>query len=490
VIFQTNSLTDLLCGGGYLGIILLCGFALLCILLRPGQRHWLELLGLSFAAGCAVVTQLLFVVSLAGATPNRATLICIAVLSCLLLIWTARRKGTPSPTVPTPRHRLDALSILGLVAAGLVIVALFRGASNAGAPVLDEVDAFAIWLLKAKWIAFKPLLPMPAEFHNPTLSYTHQDYPLGFPILVAGLYAMVGRVDDHLVQVLLIPINLALVAMIYSAIRRHHRRAMAVIITALFAAAPAMTKNAGSPVPESMLILLYTGALSMLLRWMETGNRGDLLLAGMLAAATAFVKNEGLALLPLLAIAALLWSIFKRRKLQTPVLRYSEEPGRTSRPLNDFLLASLVTLITLTPWLIYRLHLPRTHEDYGGKLLNPQIIARNLPRLTYVLPAFTGWIFNAPRVGVLWYLLAIAAVLTPTAFKRGSVLLLWLILLIQLSLYVLTFIVTPWPLKELLPLITARLLMQASPPAALLIGLHLQNLNWPPAQKSTTTKRT
>jgi hypothetical protein len=497
-------------------MIMLCGYALICLVLRPGQRHWLELLGLSFAGGSAVVSMLLFAVSLCGAPPSRMILTGIAGLAAILLYLTRRQHGLVSPSVPSPRHKLDAMSVLGFISAGLLLLALFRASTKADAPVLNEVDSIAIWLLKAKWVALKPLLPIPPEFLNPTLSYSHQDYPLGFPLLAAGLFAMVGRFDDRLIHFILVPIALALAATMYTAVRRLHRRALAVILTAVFIAAPSMTQDLGSPVAESLLILMYTAALTMLLQWMETRERGDLLLAGLLAAGTACVKNEGLALLPVFGFVALLWSFIQRP--QTPILIHDPDDGGFSSfsgrsvealfrrnkgapagrllteddqttswaPIKTGFSASVISVLTLTPWLIYRIYLPRTHEDYGGKMLNPQMIAHNLSRLFYILPHFFGSMFDAGRVGLLWYLLAIVVVLCPGAFKRGPVLLLWFMLLAQLSLYLMTFVVTPWEIQALLPLISPRLLTQASPLAAILIAVHLRELNWPAARPATT----
>jgi hypothetical protein len=60
------------------------------------------------------------------------------------------------------------------------------------------------------------------------------------------------------------------------------------------------------------------------------------------------------------------------------------------------------------------------------------------------------------------------------AFRFRFVVLLWILLVAHIGLYILIFMVTPWPLEILMPWVAGKLLMHASPAAALLIGLHFE----------------
>jgi 4-amino-4-deoxy-L-arabinose transferase-like glycosyltransferase len=345
------------------------------------------------------------------------------------------------------------MSLLGGLAAVTVIAAAYNVQAHASWPGLGDIDAFAIWMFKAKWVSLSALRPMPPVFWEPGLSYSHQDYPLGFPFLIAGLYAAAGRMDDGLARTLLLPQYLALVAVVYAAMRRMHRRAMAVTITAIFTAAPALVQNAGLAVAETPLLLMYAAALAMMLRWMEGGSSGELMLAAIFVAAAAFTKNEGLALMPVIGVLAFVFAISSRQK----IVQWAKACG--------------ISIALIVPWLVYRMYLPRTHEDYGGKLRNAAMVIGNLPRLQQVLPGFLGHMFDASYAGLIWSVLIVVTVIGWRGLRRRAVRVLWVLLLMQLSMYVATFVVTPWKVDVLLNMISAKLLVQASPVAVLLIGL-------------------
>jgi len=455
---------DLLCGGLYTALIFLTGYAVLCTAFKAGVRHWLEIPGFSFAAGAGVVSLVLFFASLAGAKPSRLILFCVGIAAVTLLIFNWRKKGgLLQPSVPAPRRKFDALALLSMVSVSVLLLAVCNVSARAGWPPLYNIDSFAIWMFKAKWVFIQPLRPIPPEFHDLILSYSHQDYPLSFPFLVAGLCTAVGRFDERLIKILFLPIYLSLIAVMYSVIRRIHRRATALIIAAIFATAPTLAQNAGFAVAETPLILAYTCALAMLLRWMEAGENGCLPLAGLFATMAAFTKNEGLALLPVLCVAALIGAV----------------ASQNHQRFKQAFAAACVCGVAIGPWLVFRAQLPKTHEDYGGKLTSVSTVLHNLPRLKYVLGEFLGRCFNLRSAGLIWVVLIVVAGVGWRGFGRRTVWVLWSILAVQLMFYVGTFVVTPWKLEELVPMISGKLLAQASPVAALLIGMHLRSTRWP-----------
>ncbi len=243
----------------YLGLIGTLGYAVICAALKPGTRNWIELLALSFCSGAGVLPLVLFVCSLAGFKPSRFILGCVAVSALLFLARAWKHQNLIKPNVPSRRHSFDALTLLGLLGAALLAAAAFNIAAHAAWPGLQDIDSFAIWMLKAKWVTIEALHPMPAAFRDPILSYSHQDYPLSLPLLIAGLYAIIGHIDDNAAKLLLMPVWASLVGIIYSAVRRFHRRAVALAVTAVFATAPTLTANAALLVAETPLLLALAG---------------------------------------------------------------------------------------------------------------------------------------------------------------------------------------------------------------------------------------
>jgi hypothetical protein len=481
----------------YLGLIVLAGYAVVgCV--GDRRRHWAEQLGLSFAAGLAVIAFVLFWASIAEFVPSRATLIAIAVVSGSAVVMHIFRRGRELvPTTPSPsaNDRFTPLGVIGLIA--IVIAAATVDARSHWAGFRD-IDAFAIWLFKAKALALQPLRPLPAALISPNLSYSHQDYPLGFPLAVAGLYTATGRIDPAVADALLLPIYLAVIAVAYGGLRRFHRRATALPLTAIFVAAPTLTINACNGVAETLLILNLTAALVLAVRWIEGSewsdgtrprllehsvshglrpgrpgqrpglteidqhHRSDAMLAGFFAAAAAFSKNEGLALLPVLAIGLGFVAVARRSRTR----------------IFDWLAFVVTAAVLIGPWVWFRHGLPKTHEDYGSRLMSPEQIASHAKRIWPTIKVMAGYAFWPPTAGLIWYLLAGTAALGWRVFRGPAVVFLGFVLVCQLLLYLGTLVVTPWDPAVLIPMITPKLLTQATPAAVLVIGLSLREIGW------------
>ena len=452
----------------YLLVILIAGYTAVSAVVRTATRHWAELAGLSFAAGAGLASLWLMLASLAGFSPSRNVLAAGAAAVAVAtgaVLW--RRGQLLLPTVPA-RARPDAGSLVGGLAAIALLAAIGNVWAETTAPGLADIDEYATWMLKAKVLVAAPLYPIPPALTDPGYSYSHQDYPLLLPLLASGAYAAVGRVDESAAKLVLLPMYLSLVGILYGAARRQNRRAAAVAITALAAAAPVVVSKAGLLVGELPVTLYLAAAVSMLARWAQRQERADLLLAGGFAAAAAFSKNEGLAVLPVFAVAATALAVCRTHKRQ--------------RLATDPLLATTASLALLSPWLIYRHWLPRTHEDYGGKLVSATVVLHGLGRLPHTLWSMLGAMVDFTSAGALWIALPVVAILGHRALATGAARLVWAVLLAQLGLYVAAFLVTPWDLDTLLNMVTPKLLAQASPAAAVLIALHLPAAGSQPAQ--------
>jgi len=140
----------------------------------------------------------------------------------------------------------------------------------------------------------------------------------------------------------------------------------------------------------------------------------------------------------------------------------------------DWLIAAVTAAVIISPWLVYRHHLPHSHEDYGGKLTHLSNFLSALPRLGEVLRGYLGLFLQYQAAGFIWLVLMVIAILAWRELRRTSVLLLWMMTVGHLTLYAATFLVTPWKLDDLIPIVGPKLLMHAAPGAVLLIGVHLR----------------
>jgi hypothetical protein len=460
----------------YLALIGAVGYGALSLVLGPARRHWAEVASLSWAGGFGLVSLSLFVTSLLGYVPNRALLPALGVAAVVLIVIGLLTRRTLRPSLPSRPRRIDGQTFLAIGSILLLAVTLVYVTSGTLTPGLDNIDAYACWMFKAKILVAQPLHPVPAALTDPKLSYSHQDYPLGLPMIVSGIYGVLGRVNEQLGKSVLIPNYLALIGIVYAVARSMLRRAQAIAVAAVFAAAPIVTLNAEMPVGEIPVTLEHACCAALLLRWLQSEDRRDLIACGAFAAFAAFQKHEGMALLPLVGFVALLFVALRRRK----------------KLATDWLLGCAVAIVLILPWLLYRRGLPHTHEDYGDRLISASTMSHGLARLPAISHDFLGHLFEVNMTGGIWALLAISTAIGWRALRRPAAPLIWLLLLGHLAMYVLTFMVTPWDVTILAGLIGAKLIMHVTPVAAMLVAVHMKACEQTPLlgpRSATSTDR-
>jgi hypothetical protein len=320
---------------------------------------------------------------------------------------------------------------------------------------LSEWDAFAIWGFKAKVLTHEALRPTPAYFHDLTLSYSHLDYPLMVPFLTAGAYAAMGTMDDQTGKLVSVFLDVLLVPMVYLGLRWKLRRLPAACLSAILAMLPVMFRYAGVGCADLPLTMFYAGSIFYVARWIDRQQGQDLTLAILFSAFAAFTKNEG-AVLALMNGAVLLgyglWNGRRRAWVGAAVF-----------------FAGLLAVDAA--WLIWSRGLPRTHEDYGSKLLSPLVVT-HLPRLKEIIPAMLVQTAELQVWGLLWIMVVMLALLGWRALARPYVLALWILLVMHLMVYALAYSVTPWDLAVLMPMTMDRLLLHAVPAVIFLAGWH------------------
>ncbi len=342
---------------------------------------------------------------------------------------------------------------LAITLAGLVMIVVVALSSP-----LSEWDAFAIWGFKAKVLTHDALRPTPAYFHDLTLSYSHLDYPLMFPFLTAGAYAAMGTVDDQTGKLVSVFLDVLIVPMVYLGLRWRLRRLPAACLAAILAMLPVMFRYGGVGCADLPLAMFYAGSILYVARWMDRQQGPDLILAILFSAFAAFTKNEGTVLALMNGAVILGFELWGRRRA---------------------LIGTAVFFTSLlamdAAWLIWSRSLPRTHEDYGSKLLSSALVT-HLPRLKEIIPAMLVQTAEFQVWGLLWIMAVVLALLGWRALTRPYVLALWILLGLHLMSYALAYSVTPWDLAMLMPITMDRLLLHTVPAVIFLAGWHWAEL--------------
>ena len=437
----------------YLLLILLVGYALLSAVHSSNRMTIVQLIGLGPAVGAGTMGLLLFWASLIGFAPSRKVLAIIGVLTLAsLLVMKKKQRLARINILATEWKKGDGWMFVPLV---ITLAALVMIVVVALSSPLTEWDAFAIWGFKAKVLAHEALRPTPAYFHDLTLSYSHLDYPLMVPFLTAGAYAAMGTMDDQTGKLVSVFLDVLLVPMVYLGLRWKLRRLPAACLSAILAMLPVMFRYAGVGCADLPLTMFYAGSIFYVARWIDRQQGQDLTLAILFSAFAAFTKNEG-AVLALMNGAVLLgyglWNGRRRAWVGAAVF-----------------FAGLLAVDAA--WLIWSRGLPRTHEDYGSKLLSPLVVT-HLPRLKEIIPAMLVQTAELQVWGLLWIMVVMLALLGWRALARPYVLALWILLVMHLMVYALAYSVTPWDLAVLMPMTMDRLLLHAVPAVIFLAGWH------------------
>jgi len=447
----------LLAGGLYLLLIFLAGYALLSAIQPSRQMTLVQLTGLGSAIGAGTMGVLLFWASLIGFMPSRRLLAIIGAFALAGLLFL--RKGNQLVRLklrPADWEKGDGWMIVPLV---VTLAALAMMAVGALSTPVSDWDAFAIWGFKAKVLAHDALRPAPAYFHDLTFSYSHLDYPLMVPFLTAGAYAAMGTIDDQTGKLVSVFLAALIVPMAYLGLRWKLRRLPAACLSTIPALLPVLFRHAGAGCADLPLAMFHAGSIFYVARWIDRQQREDLVLAILFSGFAAFTKNEGLILALANGAVMLGFGLGHNRQRQWV--------GAVA------FFAGLLAMDAA--WLLWSHSLPRTHEDYGSKLLSIQVVT-HLPRLKQIIPAMVVQTTDLQTWGLLWIMTGAMALLGWQAFARRYVLALWLLLGLQLASYALAYSVTPWNLTVLMPVTLDRLLSHAIPALIFLAGWHWAEL--------------
>ncbi|MFQ5666426.1 MAG: hypothetical protein ACE5I7_08335 [Candidatus Binatia bacterium] len=276
------------------------GFFLLCGLWpeRRAIRSQL-LLKLSLAVGVGWgIASCLFFLCLPLFTPVRRALVIFDVLSFLLALgvyFTTRSTRPPQRRAgqqPTPRSALSWLlallfCLIALSAAAVYAAAVMRHPHGGW-------DAWAIWNLRARFLARGGVHWRDAFAGQ--LAWSHPDYPLLLPGLVARVWAYVGseaRLVPILISFLFCTATVALAVASVTVLRGRSQGLLAGVC--LLACPPfvgqAALQYADVPVGYFVLAALVLCACH---DWFTQADARFLFWAGVMAGLAAWTKNEGL----------------------------------------------------------------------------------------------------------------------------------------------------------------------------------------------------
>lgn len=318
------------------------GYAFAGALVLRGSAWRAERLSWGFAAGLVLLASSVAVAFSLNATPGWLSFLGLAAIVGLparLFRFRDRAPEPAEPPEPSDGGRASAL-FLAVMLLGVSLYAL-----RALTEPMWANDYVAIWGFKGKTFFAEREVP-DRLFRWLSLSFSHPEYPLGLPMLYAGIAFLLGRWDDHAMALLFPFLQVATLLTLYGWLRRRGAgRPLALATAALLSQFEPLYRaftTGMAEVPLSFGVLLLGTSLADRIERTDRGASRRLALAALVCTAT---KNEGLYFVVAAFLVAAL-SAFSRKgfaprtaavlALPAAVVVAAHRLIRGSLPLRDF----------------------------------------------------------------------------------------------------------------------------------------------------------
>jgi hypothetical protein len=331
------------------------GYGIAYALVPRGRAFRAERLAWGFSAGLAVLAASVALAFSVHQTPGWLAFLLLAVVVGLPARLFRIRERAPAPPVSpeSMNERRASAVLLGIVLVGVVLYAL-----RALTEPMWANDFVAIWGFKGKTFFAEREIP-DRLFRWLSLSFSHPEYPIGLPMLYAGIAFLLGRWDDHAMAVLFPFLQVATLLALYGWLRRRGAgRPVALGASALLSQFEPLYRaftTGMAEVPLSFGVLLLAMSLADRIERTDRGASRRLALAAIVCTAT---KNEGLYFVAAAFLVAAL-SAFSRRGLVARAAAVLALPAalviaahrliRGSLPLRDFDFSLLAKPALLLP---------------------------------------------------------------------------------------------------------------------------------------------
>jgi hypothetical protein len=276
----------------------------------PGWMGGLTEISLGMGVGTGIISIVSFAMLWANAGGRVAWISAEAVLAAGG-VWLALRRGrVERERAAATQNRSPWIWMLR----GAAILALLFFALDAAKSIEANPDggwdAFAIWNLKAKFLAgdHGAWRTAVAPVARDALSgSSHPGYPLLIPSAVASAWTAEGETASATPAALSVLFAFATAGLLCGAIALLRGQAAGLLALLLLLASEGFVSQAGSQYADIPLSLYFLAGVMLLALAAENGwQTGTLLLAGLCCGLAAWTKNEGLPFL-IFAVAAVAW---------------------------------------------------------------------------------------------------------------------------------------------------------------------------------------
>lgn len=455
--------------------IYLIGYALFKLILPVTRRHLVEKLALSFGLGTGTISLVMVLMFHARVEVDLANLLLIFCPLVIGFLYIARKtpfgqKLSKSSIHTSPVFSPKDISVLEIFLIIVIVVSIGLVSFQALLKPMFTYDALSIWAFKAK-IFFKEQSIFTDDFYDSDRLHYHPRYPLLIPLVENWIYNCLGCVNDRLVKVIFPLFYISLISVFYTTQRRLFSRRYSLIFTALLATIPAFVRSdkggaAFSGYADVPLAFFYTTSIIYLFFWMKYRKKEDIIVSAIFSGLSMFTKNEGLGLFAVTVFCLCIFVLFNSQK---EIIKQN---------IKSFSVYIIIPILIILPWFIISSGMPAflEEENYPGHLTMSTII-ENFSRTPVILSSFLKEFLDIKRWNVFWILFGIALISSFRFTLKSSIKYILLILLLDFSMFVLVYIITPWDVKALISCSMTRLIIQITPLAVFLSAYQIEMIS-------------
>jgi hypothetical protein len=301
-------------------LALLIGFLAVQALdpVRNLQPRWAAILfdaALGAGVGIGLTSVIFLLLDVSGAA-SPAAIFAVDIVVVGVLAWQrfrTRPARSARSTSDAPTSGFRRTWLLAIAFGLALVISWVRLVQMAIALPVGEWDAWALWNLRAKFLAG----PNGAWRYalSPLLNNTHPDYPLLLSAFIARVWKAGVTFDTIAPAVVALVFFAALLALLVSAVALLRGVASALLAGLVILSTTSLLVWAPSQYADIPLAFYYLGAIALVFLQASTEPSAywALFWAGLCAGLAAFTKNEGIAFLAVFLIVFLAFTFWRQR---------------------------------------------------------------------------------------------------------------------------------------------------------------------------------
>jgi len=369
------------------------GLSLVNMIARKGKINLYEKVSLAYGLGFGAITLWMLLMSLLsikfGVAAIFAPWIPVLVAGAFFYFRRTSPGTAPIKGVPPRGKPLSSLRIFERFLIGGIIFNVIYTFFRALIKPLESYDAVAIYAIKSK--IFYLSNSVSRDFlTNIAAAFPHPDYPLNIPLAETLSYIAMGSLNDQLVKIIFPLFYVAILALLYYAIRRFASRAYALLFTFIAATPAQFSAFAANGYLEVPLAYYSSAGLILLFMWFDERREFSFLaLSALLTAMAAWTKNEGL-LYCAISLALLAW--------------FLASSGEKRIKYNAWYLLFYLGIIVFinVPWIMVKKIYGFVNTDVGGISLAPTDILKQISKIPVVLYGYQREFFGPKKWNIFW----------------------------------------------------------------------------------------